>query len=180
MIPKSSTPQLKTLPEKKKSEAHRLNIKALKEEVAIVPEKIQVVDKEQIYNTFLFWFSLPPKHRKPQTFQEFADFYKISLSDIAEFQERDTFGEGLYKAAQKWGKSKVPELLHIAFERAKSSGKPSDVESFTRLITLDKDEKKNGNTYNLNVFNPSDEQYRQILERESSRVLTDSSEAKTA
>ena len=155
MASKTTTSKLKTLPEKKAAEVHNVNLQALREEISLTPPTI-VVDKEQIYNTFLFWFSLPPKSRKPQTFQEFADFYKITLSDIAEFQERDTFGEGLYKAAQKWGKAKVPELLHIVFERAKSSGKPSDVESFTRLITLDKDEKKNGNTYNLNVFNPSD------------------------
>ena len=63
MASKTTTSKLKTLPEKKAAEVHNVNLQALREEISLTPPTI-VVDKEQIYNTFLFWFSLPPKHRK--------------------------------------------------------------------------------------------------------------------
>lgn len=114
---------------------------------------------------------MPTESRDPKNIPDFCEKMKTTLSEIAEFTNRETFSDDLYKAAKEWGKSKIPELLHMLYRKYKESGSTNDLRMYKELLELDKDN-KNGPIINLNVFNPSDEQYRQIIARENRALFS--------
>lgn len=99
---------------------------------------------EQIYNIFLRWYSIPETAREAdtKTIDEFCTKMGVEKSLIATFQKRPEFTEDLYKAAIAWGKSKVPELLHILYEKYKTSKNPTDLRMYKELINGGDDAKK--------------------------------------
>lgn len=121
---------------------------------------------DQIYSAFCKWYVLPPETRSPKTIPEFAEKMEISLATIVEFTDRDTFSSDILIKAKEWGKTKIPELLNDLYRRYKEKHNPNDLRMYKELLELDK-EVKTGPTINLNVFSPSDDQYRQIIARES-------------
>lgn len=131
---------------------------------------------DEIYPIFIKWYSMPPETRDPRNIPEFSEKMNISLAQIAEFTNKDTFSEDLFKAAKEWGKSKIPELLHMLYRKYKEKQNPNDLRMYKELLELDKNDKTVGNTINFNVFNPTDEQYKQIIARESRSLALGESE----
>jgi hypothetical protein len=125
---------------------------------------------DDIYPIFIKWFAMPAESRDPRTIPEFAEKMQIPLSLIAEFNNKETFSDDLYRAAKEWGKSKIPELLHTLYRRYKERQNPSDLKMYKELLELDKQD-KSGPVINVNLFNPSDDQYRQIIARESKSLF---------
>ncbi len=121
---------------------------------------------EEVYPIFLKWYAMPATQRTPRTIPEFCEHLDIDPSVISNFQDKESFTEDLYRAARDWGKSKIPELLHLLYSRYKERFNVNDLRMYKELIELDK-EKNSGPSININVFNPSDDQYRQIIARES-------------
>lgn len=95
-----------------------------------------------IYPIFLRWYAMPQNSRTPRTIPEFCEELKIPLSVVAGFQNKDTFTDDLYRHAIQWGKSKVPELLHMLYEKYKTSKNPNDLKMYKELINLDKGDAK--------------------------------------
>lgn len=116
-----------------------------------------------IYNIFIKWYTMPKESREPRTLKEFCDQFEITKEDISEFMQRDTYYDDLMKEGKNWGKSKLPEMLHILYEDFKENKKPITAQAFKQLLEVDKEQKTN----NINVFNISDQQYRQIVQREA-------------
>lgn len=131
--------------------------------------------QDEVYPIFIKWYAMPIETRDPQTIPQFAEKMLIPLSAIAEFTNRETFSEDIYKAAKEWGKSKIPELLHMLYRKYKERQNPNDLKMYKELLELDKGE-KNGPIINLAIFNPSDDQYRQIIARESKSLFGSESE----
>lgn len=127
------------------------------------------IDTEKIYRQFLRWYALPQEERTPPSFDGFAKLHEIETEQLLTFQDRETFADDLYKQVQKWAKEKSIDLVHLMYKRSIKEGKINDVRAFKELLELDKKDEKSGGTYNLNIFNPTDSQYEQILLRESKR-----------
>ena len=83
-----------------------------------------MASNDQAYSSFIKWYVVPPNERLPKTLPELLKVLNITETDIAEFQQRDSFHSDIYREAQNWGKMKVPELLHSLYEEFKSSKKP--------------------------------------------------------
>lgn len=128
------------------------------------------------YHTFITWYAIPESQRDPKSIDDFCTRLSITKADVVEYSQRETFYDDLYKAAQDWGKSKVPELLHLLYKEYKDKKNPSHLKMFKELLELNKENK---NIINFNNFNPSDEQYRQIVAREA-RLLEERSAVTSA
>ncbi len=130
------------------------------------------MDKQQTYSVFVKWFAMPKETRYPATEEEFCTLAKISKQDLAEFANRDTFYDDLVKEAKNWGKTKLPEMLHMLYNDFKENKKPVVAQTFKSLLELDKEQKP----LNINVFNLPEQQYRQIVAREAKLLETSSAE----
>jgi hypothetical protein len=129
------------------------------------------MSKDELYKIFIKWYAQPEDRRDPKTIRDFAIHHELSPADIASFQERDNYYDDLYKEAQNWGKSKIPELLHLLYAEFKSSKKAETLRVYKELLKID-DDKRSGLT--INILNPNDNAYRQIVQREA-RLLENGS-----
>lgn len=93
---------------------------------------------DQIYKVFVKWKALPESTRDPKTPEEWAKKAKVKVEDLVEFEERETYTDDLYKASIKWGKAKVPELLHLVYGKYITTKNPNDLKIFKELLNLDK------------------------------------------
>jgi len=135
----------------------------------------QIVPHQNAYNFFIRWFTTPPNERIPASKDQFYTTIGINDDIVAEYQSRDTYYDDIYKEARNWGRSKIPQLLHMLYEEFKQTKKPAILETYKKLLEVDK--KEGGSTFNFNTFNPSDEQYRQILAREAKSLEAGSEES---
>jgi len=126
------------------------------------------------YNFFIRWFTTPPNERIPATKDEFYTTLNINDEIVSEYQTRDTYYDDLYKEARNWGRSKIPELLQLLYSEFKKTKKPAVLETYKKLLEVDK--KENGQSITFNVLNPTDDQYRQILTRETKFIESRSAE----
>ena len=101
--------------------------------------------EDQIYQIFLKWYAMPQESRKPQSIPEFCETMEIDQSLIASFTHKETFTDDLYKAAISWGKSKVPEMLHVLYDRFSKSKSPNDLRMYKDILTMDKEKKSEAN-----------------------------------
>lgn len=130
------------------------------------------MNKDELYKIFVKWYAQPEDVRIPRTIKDFGIQNELTPADIASFQERDNFYDDLYKEAQNWGKSKIPELLHALYADFKTNKKPETLRVYKELLKLDEN-KTSGLT--INILNPNDNTYRKIVEREA-RLLEVSGE----
>jgi hypothetical protein len=133
---------------------------------------------DQVYPIFVKWYASPVEERNPKTIPAFCEHMGIELADTVDYTSRESFSEDLYKAAKEWGKSKIPELLHMLYNKYKLTNNANDLRMYKDLLELDKDS-KNAPIINLNVFNPTDDQYRNIIARENRALFERESEVPT-
>ena len=119
---------------------------------------------DRAYRLYVIWQSEPPKERQPASLKLFAKQHKVSEGDLAAFENTQGYYEDLEREATKWGRSKLPEMLHLLYKKIVSQKKASDIETFKKLITRDANAPK-GNT--INIFNLDESQRKQIIEREA-------------
>lgn len=101
---------------------------------------------ERMYKIFLNWYAMPKSSREPKEMEDFCAQFNTDRSTLAEFQHREEFTDDLYRASIAWGKSKVPELLHILYARYKESHNPNDLRMYKDLLNLDKAASKKEDT----------------------------------
>lgn len=126
-----------------------------------------------LYRIFVKWHSVPKKDRQPASISEFCERYKLTASDIISFQDSDSFSRDLHNETMKWAKRKTPELLHILYEQYLVSHSQTDLRLWleaVKYIGTDKENIPPGTTNIVNIFNPTDEQRKQILERATRRI----------
>lgn len=119
---------------------------------------------DRVYRLYVIWQSEPPVERKHDTLKDFSVFHKVSEADLATFENAPGYYEDLEREATKWGRSKLPELLHLLYNQILKTKKGSDIETFKKLISRDANA-PSGNT--INIFNLDDKQKKQIIEREA-------------
>jgi len=129
---------------------------------------------DELYKVYLKWLALPPQDKKPKTKIEFAERYKITPADLLSFEDRETFSEDLMVEMKKWAKRKTPELIHILYDKYAKSKSPNDLKVWMDVIKEVKDKNEEPQTVNniVNIFNPSDDQRKQIAERITRRITT--------
>lgn len=117
---------------------------------------------------------MPSSDRKPKSKMEFAEKYKITAADLLAFEDRETFGEDLLVEMKKWAKRKTPELIHILYDKYAKSKSPNDLKVWMDVIREVKDKDELPQTVNniVNIFNPNEEQRKQIAERITRRVTS--------
>lgn len=130
------------------------------------------MSKDDLYKIFIRWYVQPYSTREPKDVKDFAIQNNLKPKDIVDFTERDTYYDDIYKEAQNWGKSKIPELLTTLYEEFKVNKKSETLRVYKELLQLND---KSGSNITINVLNPSDATYRKIVEREA-RLLENSSE----
>ena len=97
--------------------------------------------KKEEYRTFLKWYAMPESVRDPKTIPEFCLFMGLTEKDIAEFSEREDFTDLLMNYSLEWGKTKIPELLGIIYDSARTNKNISHIKSFADLVNSN-DKKK--------------------------------------
>lgn len=139
-------------------------------------EKAVVINQPSLdekYRSFLHWYSIPPeqkiKSNLPVTISEFMVKNNLTSDDLSTFHSKETFADDVVEATVKWAKTKTSEMVHILYERYKERKNASDFSAFVEFITKI-NAKDKANNQQINIFNLNDQQYRQIIERES-RVL---------
>lgn len=99
-------------------------------------------EHKRVYSIFLKWYAMPESSRQPASIPEFCTEFNIDKSVIAGFMHLEDFTDDLYKASIQWGKSKVPELLHLLYEKYLISKNPNDLRMYKDLLNLDKADRK--------------------------------------
>jgi hypothetical protein len=129
---------------------------------------------EELYKVYIKWMALPLNDKKPRTKTEFAEKHKITAADLLGFEDRETFGEDVLSEMKKWAKRKTPELIHILYDKYSKSKSPNDLKVWMDVIKDVKEKNEEPQTVNniVNIFNPNDEQKRQIAERITRRVTS--------
>lgn len=123
---------------------------------------------ETAYHQYLRWKSKILSATDPKTDQEFADRYTVSLPDIAEFTRRPEYSNDLRTTALAWLESKIPELLHVAYQEAKQTKNVNDIQKLVDIaFELRKKDKevKSMNQYNFFANTLTNEQIKRIAER---------------
>lgn len=131
----------------------------------------------QPYRAYVIWKARPintddPTY--PQNIDEFMTLHKLTKENIREFISRPSFGDDIEYEAIAWAKSKVPTLIHRAYDHAKKSGTMQDLEKFMNIIK-GKEQTSQNNQFNF-FGNLTDEQFRRIATREVGLPLPSSTE----
>lgn len=98
-------------------------------------------DKKKIYIMFLKWYAMPESVRDPKTIPEFCTFMGLTEKEIAEFREQEDFTDLLMNYSLEWGKTKIPELLGIIYDSARTNKNIAHIKSFADLVNSN-DKKK--------------------------------------
>lgn len=123
-----------------------------------------------IYKIFLNWKVKILDSTDPKTIEEFCERYKITTQEAKAFEDLPSFEDDFRKASVIWLQSKVPELLHIAYNEAKMSKSVSDIEKLVEIAhSLRRKGDKEGNQYNF--FNLNDQQLKRIAGRLNKSTL---------
>lgn len=122
---------------------------------------------DKIYQVYIKWMALPPIDKKPPTKTLFAEHYKLQPADLLRFEDRETFGDDVMSEMKKWARRKTPELIHILYDKYSKTKSPNDLKVWLDVVKDIKEKGEEPQTVNniVNVFNPTDEQRRQIAER---------------
>ncbi len=124
--------------------------------------------EKDLYITYLKWIISDPKERYPQSLEDFLDKYELTREDLEGFENRPNYYADIEREIKNWGISKLPEVIRKAFKDATSDKASSgSIRAFKELL---EDSKNKVNNINFFAINPSDEQYRKILGRESKRL----------
>lgn len=130
-------------------------------------------EQEAIYRLFLKWQVRPKGIDDPKSITKFAELHGLLPADIKSFMEHENYYADLLAMSLLWAKSKVPELLNEAYERAKDDkAATSSLERFISLVLeLDKNQKApdkskgdgaGGNTF---IFNVTDDKLNNLANR---------------
>lgn len=90
--------------------------------------------KEDIYWVYVKWKALPTSQRRPTTNEDFCIKYNLSLADLFAFEESKSFSEDLNNETMKWAKKKTPEMLHVLYEKYRSTKNPQDLKIWQDAI----------------------------------------------
>jgi predicted transcriptional regulator len=101
----------------------------------------KTVDTEQAYKYFIRWMALPPTSRQPTSISELAENLGVTERTISQFTLRDSYPNDLFVASMEWGRTKVPELLHTAYEKYKKTKSANDLKMYREILALDKGSK---------------------------------------
>lgn len=132
--------------------------------------EVEVIDDTTAYQRFVAWLSLPPHKRKPRYMDEFCQQNGITKEKLVEFQDADGFYDHVYQSAVKWGQSKLPEILHILYEKIKKEQNAQDIRTFKELLQETKSEDHGKNVQNNYYLSVNDDQYKQIIKREAQSI----------
>jgi len=98
--------------------------------------------KEKIYSAFIKWYASPVDSRKPRTIEEWCTQFNIPTNLVGEFTHKREFTDDIYREAIAWGKSKIPELLHILYQQYLITKAPATLKLYKEIISSEKQDKK--------------------------------------
>lgn len=134
---------------------------------------------QEIYRTYIKWLTLPKRDRIPKTQEEFCQRLGTNAADLMAIQDMETFEEDLLNEMLKWAKRRTPELIHGLYERfEKKEASSMDLKLWMETVHADRPTGKGespSTTNIINIFNPTDEQRRQIFERGAKRIASNGS-----
>lgn len=128
----------------------------------------------QRYKAYIKWLSLPKEQRSPTDIDSFMAKIGATKQEIMSFQDYPSFGDDLEAEAIKWGKRKIPEMVHLLYNAyIKNPQKSEYLRLFKELITESNKEKSKDptfNQYNLILDNVPEDRKNEIAERFARRV----------
>lgn len=140
---------------------------------------IQMTQSEK-YKLLVKWMAIPEESKiaqnLPRSIDQLRERYNISLKDLNSFFEMESFPDDVEREAIRWGKRKIPELIHIVYKKYIETKKPEHLRLFKELLSI-KEENQSQNQYNFfNLDEKAKEQLtKRILARRRARLLSDSS-----
>jgi hypothetical protein len=122
------------------------------------------------YKKFVRWYATSSK-RNQEELDEFCEKNEIMKDEIQEWMFSNSFNDDIFDEAVNYAKSKTPMILKTLIDKYEQTKEPAYLRHIKDFMALNKkDTPPQGNNYQFNFLNPTDEQYRQILERET-RIL---------
>lgn len=119
------------------------------------------------YKTFVRWFSKSSK-RSPEELDEFCTENQITRDDIQDWIFSEKFNDDIFDEAINYAKAKTPMIIRSLVDKYEQTKEPILLRHLREFMSLNKkDNEPKGNNYQFNFLNVSDDQYRQILEREA-------------
>ncbi len=134
------------------------------------------------YIKFLEFYVQPKSDRikngLPATIDDFCTIHNIDRSIIGGYVAKPEFFDDLQKFSINWAKGKTPSILQKYYKKVMESLKAEDIREWRQLVyESEKSDKTGGSTYIQNNFiKVDDNQYQQIIARESKRLGAGSTE----
>lgn len=155
----------------------------VKHEGGIVPKPLVPIkySPQEIYTTYIKWLTVPKRDRKPLTQEEFCSRMGCNAADLLDIQDMDTFTSDLTEEMLKWARRRTPEIIQNLYERfEKKEATTADLKAWLEVVHPERSPSPSGpssqTTNNIiNIFNPTDEQRRQIFERGAKRIASNGS-----
>jgi len=143
------------------------------------------------YKHFLKWLVTPHTQKidkkLPLSVPDYMEKNSLSKNDVAGFYAEENFPDDIVEATIAWAKTQTPSMASVLYERFMQSHNAKDFTAFMEFIKINNKKELEGSTFNqINIFNPTSEQYKQMVERESrvingtATLLTGGSEEITA
>lgn len=133
--------------------------------------------EEPLYKVYIDWLVKPHSEREllklPVDNDQFCLRYNTTKAALASVRDVPSFPEDIHRAAVEWAKLKLPQMFQSMFEKASIDRSGRSAKAF--IDAINESEKllkpdKNDPTIQVNL-DVSDEQYKQILDRENKRLL---------
>ncbi len=149
--------------------------KILTKSAILILMEPQLEDKQ--YKSFLKWLVTPHTQKEekklPFTVPEYIEKYSLNKNIVDSFYLKDSFPDDIVEATISWAKTQTPSMAGALYERFMISKNSKDFTAFLEFIKINNKKEVEGSTFNqFNFINPTNEQYEQMVKRESSRIIT--------
>lgn len=137
-------------------------------------KQIIMMSREERYKLFVKW-SATPKETKleqniPTSMSSFAIQYQIPITELEEFNESDNFPDDVEREAIRWGKRRLPELIHLTHKKYLETNKVEYLKVFRELISTPP-ATDTGDRNQFNFFNLDEKTQKEFVQRLASKKL---------
>lgn len=124
------------------------------------------------YRAFVRWY-VSDKSDDDSTI-EYCKSHGLTSGDIKEWCTSGTFEDDVFEESIRWLKQQTPTIIKDLMKKYEATKDLQILKQLKEFIVINKQTKDEAkgttNNYQFNILSTSDEQYRQIIERES-RIL---------
>jgi hypothetical protein len=136
-------------------------------------QQIELENKK--YKSFLKWLVTPHTQKIDKKFPlsvpDYIEKNSLTKETVDSFYLKETFPDDVVEATISWAKTQTANMAGVLYQRFMESHNSKDFIAFMEFIKINNKKELDGSTFNqINIFNPTDAQYRQMVQRESRAI----------